>query len=53
MFVTDNNSFDKLTIDYLEYKFIEKFKQSSFSLTNKDMKEKKPIISVFDEARLN
>jgi hypothetical protein len=53
MFVTDNNSFDKLTIDYLEYKFIEKFKKSSFSLINKDMREKKPNISVFDEARLH
>lgn len=52
MFVTDNNSFDKLTIDYLEYKFIDKFRKSSFSMINKDMREKKPNISIFDEAKL-
>ncbi|WDV46791.1 GIY-YIG nuclease family protein [Clostridiaceae bacterium M8S5] len=53
MFVTDNNSFDKLTIDYLEYEFINKFKKSSYSLRNKDLRERRPNISVFDEARLN
>lgn len=53
MFVTDNNSFDKLTIDYLEYKFLGKFKKSSFSLMNKDLREKEPNINVFDIERLN
>lgn len=36
MFVTDNNSFDKLSIDYLEYEFIQRFKKSSYVLTNRD-----------------
>lgn len=48
MFVTDNNSFDKLSIDYLEYEFIQRFKKSSFVLTNKDLRPNKPNISVYD-----
>lgn len=27
MFVTDNNSFDAMTIDYIEYSFINKLKK--------------------------
>lgn len=53
MFVTDNNSFDKLTIDYLEYKFIEKFKKSSYILTNKDLRKQEPVISIYDKSRLS
>ncbi len=48
LFVTDNNSFDKLSIDYLEYEFIQKFKKSSYVLTNKDLRLNKPNISVYD-----
>ncbi len=48
MFVTDNNSFDKLAIDYLEYVFIQRFKQSSYVLTNKDLRPNKPNVSVYD-----
>jgi hypothetical protein len=53
MLVTDNNSFDKLTIDYLEYKFIKKFKKSSYVLTNKDLRNQKPNISVYDKPKLS
>lgn len=49
MFVTDNNSFDKLTIDYLEYEFINRFKKSSFTLTNKDERNNCPNFSIFDK----
>lgn len=48
LFVTDNNSFDKLSIDYLEYEFIQRFKKSSYVLTNKDLRLNKPNISVYD-----
>jgi hypothetical protein len=46
--VTENNSFDKLSIDYLGYDFIQKFKESSYVLTNKDLRPNKPNISVYD-----
>lgn len=49
MFVTDNNSFDKLTIDYLEYEFINRFKKSSFVLTNKDERNNSPNCSIYDK----
>lgn len=52
MFVTDNNSFDKLSIDYLEYEFIQEFKTSSYLLTNKDLRVNKPNISVYDMPNL-
>lgn len=52
MFVTDNNSFDKLAIDYLEYEFINMFKKSSYVLTNKDLRPNKPNISVYDMPNL-
>jgi hypothetical protein len=48
LFVTDNNSFDKLSIDYLEYDFIQRFKKSSYVLTNKDLRPNKPNVSVYD-----
>lgn len=48
LFVTDNNSFDKLSIDYLEYDFIQKFKKSSYVITNKDLRQNRPNISVYD-----
>ena len=48
LFVTDNNSFDKLSIDYLEYEFIQKFKKSSYVLINKDLRLNKPNVSIYD-----
>ncbi|WP_313525542.1 GIY-YIG nuclease family protein [Anaerotignum sp.] len=48
LFVTDNNSFDKLSIDYMEYEFIQRFKKSSYVLTNRDVRPNKPNISVYD-----
>lgn len=48
LFVTDNNSFDKLAIDYFEYDFIQKFKTSSYVLTNKDLRPNKPNVSIYD-----
>jgi hypothetical protein len=53
MFVTDNNSFDKLSIDYMEYEFISKFKKSSFVLTNRDLRTNKPNVSIYDLPNLN
>lgn len=48
LFVTDNNCFDKLSIDYLEHEFIHRFMKSSYVLTNKDLRLNKPNISVYD-----
>lgn len=48
LFVTDNNSFDKLSIDYMEYEFIQKFRKSSYVLTNKDLRLNRPNVSVYD-----
>ncbi len=54
MFVTDNNSFNRLTIDYLEYYFINKVKSSKgYNLNNIDERHKKPVISIFNEANLD
>lgn len=52
MFVTDNNSFDKLLIDYLEYEFINKFKKSSYTIMNKDVRNREPNISIYDKPNL-
>jgi len=54
MFVTDNNSFDKLTIDYLEYHYINKFKKSQlYTLENADPRSKEPNISQYDRPNLD
>ena len=53
MFVSDNNSFDKLVIDYLEYAFINKFQKSSYILTNIDPRSTEPVISVYDKPTVN
>lgn len=53
LFVTDNNSFDKLSIDYLEYEFIQRFKRSSYVLTNRDLRVNKPNISIYDLPNLD
>lgn len=49
LLVTDNNSFDKLTIDYLEYMFISKLKRSSYVLMNKDLRANEPNVSIYDK----
>lgn len=50
MFVTDNNSFDTLTIDYLEYYFISKLEDSGkYILENKAMRNNEPNISIYDK----
>ena len=49
MFVTDNNSFDAMTIDYMEYHYIKKLKKSSqYLLDNRDMRTSEPVISIYD-----
>lgn len=53
LFVTDNNSFDKLSIDYMEHAFIKKFKKSSFMLMNKDLRTNEPNISIYDRPNLD
>ena len=52
MFVTDNNRFDRLTIDYLEYEFIRKFKMSSYTLANREPRDKEPNCSIFEKANI-
>lgn len=52
MFVTDNISFDRLTIDYLEYEFIKKFKKSSYTLANREPRDKEPNCSIFAKASI-
>ena len=51
--VTDNNSFDAMTIDYIEYYFINKLKNSSsYLLENKDMRTSEPIVSIYDKPNI-
>lgn len=52
MFVTDNDSFDKLSIDFIEYEFIKEFKKSSYVLMNKDLRPNEPNISIYDKPNL-
>lgn len=50
MFVTDNNSFDTMIIDYMEYYFIRKLETSGrYLLENKAMRKIEPIISIYDK----
>lgn len=53
MFVTDNNSFDKSAIDYMEYAFIGKFKDSRYRLVNKDMRMTAPNVIYSDKPNLD
>lgn len=54
MFVTDNNSFDALTIDYLEYHFIGKLEKSGkYILENKAMRRMEPNVSIYDKPTIN
>lgn len=46
LFVTNNNSFDRNAIDYMEHSFIQKSRESkAYHLVNTDMREKSPNIS--------
>lgn len=47
MVVSDNNSFDKSAIDYLEYHFIQKFKSTVYRLENVDGRNNPPIVDKF------
>lgn len=50
MFVTDNDSFDTLTIDYMEYYFIKKLENSGrYLLENKVMRNNEPNVSIYDK----
>ncbi|WP_342542432.1 GIY-YIG nuclease family protein [Paenisporosarcina sp. FSL H8-0542] len=53
LFVTDNNSFDKLSIDYLEYYFIQAFSKTQYSLENRDLRTIAPNVNVFNQSTLN
>ena len=50
MVVSDNNSFDKSAIDYLEYHFIHKFKNTVYKLENIDNRNTKPLVNVFQKS---
>ncbi|QTD39434.1 GIY-YIG nuclease family protein [Sporosarcina sp. Te-1] len=52
LFVTDNNSFDTLSIDYLEQHFIHVFSKTQYSLENRDLRVVKPNVNMFTEAAL-
>lgn len=53
LFVTDNNSFDTMAIDYIEYHFIRKLQKSStYILENVDMKNTEPVVSIYDRPTL-
>lgn len=53
LFVTDNNSFDKLAIDYMEYAFIKRLKKTSYVLINKDLRTTEPNVSIYDKPNLD
>lgn len=50
MVVSDNNSFDKSAIDYLEYHFIHKFKNTVYKLENIDNRNTQPSVNVFQKS---
>ncbi len=52
LFVTDNASFSKTTIDYLEYHFIRFFDKSDYILENKDLRDKEPNVNDFERPAL-
>ncbi|KKB42084.1 GIY-YIG nuclease family protein [Bacillus thermotolerans] len=52
LFVTDNNSFDKLSIDFLEYYFIQEFAKTQYNLENHDMRAVEPNLNVFNRSTL-
>ncbi len=53
IFLTENNTWDKTIIDYLEYSFIKEFNKSMYTLENKDMRSNKPVLDLFQESSLS
>lgn len=53
LLVTDNNTFDKLSIDYLEYHFIQAFSKTQYSLENQDLRVVAPNVNVFNQSTLD
>lgn len=53
LLVTDNNSFDKLSIDYLEYYFIQAFSKTQYSLENQDLRTVVPNVNMFNLSTLS
>lgn len=53
LFLTENNTWDKTIIDYLEYSFINEFNKSMYTLENKDMRTNKPVLDLFQESSLS
>ncbi len=52
LFITENNSWDKTVIDYLEYKLINMFNKSKYTLINKDLRMKEPVLDIFQQAKM-
>ncbi|MDN7247083.1 GIY-YIG nuclease family protein [Planococcus shenhongbingii] len=52
LFVTDNNSFDRVSIDYLEYYFIQEFAKTQYNLENTDRRNKAPNLNLFNRSVL-
>lgn len=52
LFVTDNHSFDKLSIDFLEYYFIQAFAKTQYSLENQDLRPTQPNVNIFNLSTL-
>ena len=48
IFVTDNNSFNMATVDYLEHLFIQKVKKSSYFVENVIERTQEPTVTDFD-----
>lgn len=54
IFTADNSSWTSTTIDYLEYHFINKFKQlATYTLVNVDERNKEPNLTKYDKASIN
>lgn len=52
LFVTDNNSFDKFSIDFLEYHFIHEFAKTQYTLENRDLRSVEPNLNIFNRSTL-
>lgn len=52
MFITENNTWDRTVIDYLEYKLINIFNASKYTLENVDLRKKEPVLDIFQQAKM-
>lgn len=52
LFVTDNSTFNKSSIDYLEHYFIKEFSKTQYVLENVDLRSIQPNSNVFTQATL-